>query len=122
MCFSMAIYLRKSTWNFLKVLILVNQERFCRLKKSFYGLWHASRQWYEKLSHVLLVVGFVQSQLDFSLFTKKKPDGLFTALLIYVDDMLLTENDHAEINLVKKTLDDFFSYQRSWPLEILSWP
>ena len=80
----------------------------CKLKKSLYGLRQANRQWYEKLSNVLLASGFMQSQADFSLFTKRKPDGSFTALLIYVDDMLLTGNDQDEIKSVKRTLDDLF--------------
>ena len=80
----------------------------CRLKKSLYGLRQASRQWYEKLSAVLVSSGYKQSQSDFSLFTKTKSDQSFTALLIYVDDMILTGNDAAEIALVKKTLDDLF--------------
>ena len=82
--------------------------QICRLRKSLYGLRQASRQWYEKLSQVLIASGFHQSQADFSLFTKKKPDGSFTALLIYVDDMLLTGNDQSEIDAVKQTLDRLF--------------
>ena len=57
---------------------------------------------------MLLSSGFIQSHVDFSLFTKKKSDGSFTALLIYVDDMLLMSNDQIEINFVKRTLDYLF--------------
>ena len=89
----------------------------CRLRKSLYGLRQASRQWYEKLSKVLLDCGFTQSQADFSLFTKKKQDGHFTTLLIYVDDMLLTGDDRAEINSVKKVLDDLFRIKDLGPLK-----
>ena len=61
-----------------------------RLQKSLYGLRQASKQWYKKLSNVLLASGYSQSQADHSLFTKGASSGSFTALLIYVDDMILT--------------------------------
>ena len=37
---------------------------------------------------------FNRSGADHSLFTKQKESGL-TAILIYVDDIILTENDNA---------------------------
>ena len=90
--------------------------QICRLRKSLYGLRQASHQWYEKLSQVLIASGFHQSQVDFSLFTKKKPDGSFIALLIYVDGMLLTANDQSEIDAVKQTLDSLFKIKVHFPL------
>ena len=72
----------------------------CRLRKSLYGLRQASRQWYEKLSQMLVSTGYVQSQAYHSLFIKAN-SGSFTALLVYVYDMMLTGNDIVEINQVK---------------------
>lgn len=74
----------------------------CRLCKSLYGLRQASRQWYEKLSHVLIFSGYVQSQIDNSLFTKVNSIDSFTAILTYVDDMILMGNDFTEITRFKK--------------------
>ena len=55
----------------------------CKLQRSLYGLKQASRQWN---------LEFKQSKSDYSLFTRLQ-EGLFTFVLVYVDDLLITGND-----------------------------
>ncbi|KAK2391726.1 putative mitochondrial protein [Trifolium repens] len=81
--------------------------KVCKLQKSIYGLKQASRQWYSKLSDSLLSIGYKHSLADYSLFTKST-DSSFTALLIYVDDIVLSGNDISEIKSVKTFLNDCF--------------
>lgn len=57
---------------------------------------------------MLLSLGYKQSQADHSLFVKLVSPNSFTALLIYVDDMILSGNDPTEISYVKRKLDELF--------------
>nr|KYP51592.1 Copia protein [Cajanus cajan] len=79
----------------------------CRLNKSLYGLKQASRQWFAKFSTAIQAAGFIQSKADYSLFTCMKGKS-FTALLIYVDDILITGNDPIAISSLKQFLHNRF--------------
>lgn len=57
---------------------------------------------------MLQASGYTQSKADNSLFTKSTTLS-FTAILVYVDDLILGGNDMAKINFIKKLLDDQFS-------------
>ncbi|RVW44971.1 Retrovirus-related Pol polyprotein from transposon RE1 [Vitis vinifera] len=79
----------------------------CRLHKSLYGLKQASRQWFAKFSEAIQSVGYAQSRADYSLFTRKQGKS-FIAILIYVDDILITGNDPVSIVATKKFLHSHF--------------
>ena len=79
----------------------------CQLQRSLYGLKQASRQWFHRLSSFLLTHGFTQASADHSLFLCFN-DTSFTALLVYVDDIVLTGNDIMAINRITIFLDQTF--------------
>jgi hypothetical protein len=65
-----------------------------QLKKALYGLRQAAKQWNEKLSEVLLLLGHTQSQADPCLFYKGDArQG--THLLFHVDDALVKGSDES---------------------------
>ncbi|CAL2241016.1 unnamed protein product [Prunus armeniaca] len=79
----------------------------CRLNKSLYGLKQASRNWFSKFSNAIKMAGFNQSKADYFLFTKSHGSS-FTALLIYVDDIIITGNDPASIKSLMGVLYEKF--------------
>jgi len=81
-----------------------NPNQVCKLLKSLYGLKQASIKWYAKLTGFLISQGYKQSASDHSLFTLHS-DSMFTALLMYVDDVILAGNSMTKINKMKDTLD-----------------
>lgn len=68
----------------------------------------ASRNWYQKLTNALEMVGFKQSKADHSLFIFKN-EGTFLAALTYMDDDILVGNNQEAMQNVKKYLDEMFS-------------
>lgn len=85
----------------------ISESKVCRLHKSLYGLKQASRQWYSKLSTFLISLGYNQSQADHSMYVKSNKHE-FTALLVYVDDVVLAGNSLSEIHKVKNLLNQQF--------------
>lgn len=64
----------------------------CQLNKSLHGLKQASRNWFSTFSETIQKVDYQQSKVEYSLFTKAQGTS-FTAVLIYVDGILLTGNN-----------------------------
>ncbi|GJV01120.1 ribonuclease H-like domain-containing protein [Tanacetum coccineum] len=81
--------------------------KVCKLKKSLYGLKQAHRQWNAKLTSALIENGFSKSKSDYSLYTKTDK-GVFIALLVYVDDIIITSHSLSEIEKFKVFLKTKF--------------
>ncbi|GKG33445.1 retrovirus-related pol polyprotein from transposon RE2, partial [Tanacetum coccineum] len=75
----------------------------CKLNKSIYGLKQSPRAWHAKLSTTLECLGFSKSSGDYSLYVRL---GKFEklAVLIYVNDLIITGNNEDLIKHVKNDL------------------
>ncbi|KAL0375534.1 UNVERIFIED_CONTAM: Retrovirus-related Pol polyprotein from transposon TNT 1-94 [Sesamum calycinum] len=80
----------------------------CKLEQSLYGLKQTSRQWNVELTVKLQEYGFSQSAHDHYLFTLSTVSGLL-ALLVYVDDILITEPSLTYLQSVKSYLHNLFT-------------
>lgn len=74
-----------------------------KLKKSLYGLKQASRCWNDEINNFLLKIGFTRSENDYCLYTLNCKSGKIV-LLIYVDDIILTGPELAQIIKIKNVL------------------
>jgi len=90
-------------------LVMDKPNLVCRLQRSLYGLKQASRQWFTRLSSFLLSQGFRQSSVDHSLFLYSHNDNTITAILVYVDDIILAGDNLKSITHFTKLLDQTFS-------------
>ena len=79
----------------------------CHLKKSFYGLKQASRQWYLKFDKIIRTFGFTENVVDNCIYVKFK-GGRFTILVLYVDDILLACSDKDMLHETKNFLSSNF--------------
>ena len=70
----------------------------CKLKKALYGLKQSPRAWFSRFTEAMIDLNYHQSRGDHVLFIKHSATGAVTLLLVYVDDILITGGDAAEIH------------------------
>jgi hypothetical protein len=79
----------------------------CRLTKSLYELKQSPRAWFGRFSLVMRKHRFSQSNSDHTLFLKRNGEKT-VALIIYIDDMIVTGNDEDEISELQKYIASEF--------------
>jgi hypothetical protein len=95
------------------------ERRVVKVKKSLYGLKQSPRCWNKKFVGVLLDMKFTQSDADPCLFLREKKDGESTAILVWVDDLIIADKEVEEIKrklMSKFKMRDFG--ELSWVLGI----
>ncbi|KAM5578991.1 hypothetical protein ABKV19_009000 [Rosa sericea] len=83
------------------------EQMLCKLKKSLYGLKQSPRAWFGRFTKFMKKIGYRQSNSDHTLFLKHRC-GKVTALIIYVDDMVVTGDDIEEIQRLQGQLSSEF--------------
>jgi hypothetical protein len=66
--------------------------KICKLQRSIYGLKQASRSWNMYFNEVVNGFGFIKN-IEKSYVYKKVSGSTVVFLILYVDDILLIEND-----------------------------
>ena len=79
----------------------------CKLNKYLYGLKHAPRAWYEKIDTYFLKNGFAWCIYNPNLYVKNFGDD-FLIVVLYVDDLILTDNQLSFIQELKNNLNHQF--------------
>jgi Reverse transcriptase (RNA-dependent DNA polymerase) len=75
-------------------------DRVCCLKKALYGLKQASRAWNLQFHGVLTELGFTRTHSNAGVYVYHRQDGggISVFIILYVDDITLLGNSHAEID------------------------
>ena len=79
----------------------------CKLKKSIYGLKQVSPQRYYKLHGVISSFGFIENPIDQCIYHKVS-ETKTCFLVLYVDDILLANNDKGMKHGVKQFISKNF--------------
>lgn len=79
----------------------------CKLQKALYGLKQSPHAWFGRFSAAMKKCGFQQSNSDHTLFLKHQSRKV-TALIVYVDDMIITGDDKEEISKLQEQLSAEF--------------
>jgi hypothetical protein len=88
-----------------------NTSMVCKLNKALYGLKQSPRAWFGRFTKSMKFFGYTQSNSDHTLFLKHN-HGKITALIIYVDDMIVTGNDPNEISSLQRYLASNFDMKQ----------
>lgn len=89
----------------------------CKLNNSIYRLIKSSRQWFNKFSQFMMILGFTQSKSNYSLFYKGTVDN-YVALLVYVDDIIITGPNTQRLQFLKQQLSNMFKLKALGSLDI----
>jgi hypothetical protein len=84
-----------------------NKYLVCKLKISLYRLKKSPRIWYQNFNTYILSLGFVRSKIDHCIYSKEE-GGCFVYVALYVNDMLLIENNKNVIKEAKKQVSSKF--------------
>jgi Reverse transcriptase (RNA-dependent DNA polymerase) len=81
--------------------------KVCRVKKSLNVLKQSPRSWFVRFRKALIDMSYQQINADHIVFFQQH-GGYITMLAMYVDDMIITEDDKGEIAQLKAKLGKKF--------------
>ena len=81
--------------------------KVCRLRKSLYGLKQSPRAWFGKFSQAIEKFDLQKSKSNHFVFYRNTNSGIIL-LVVYVDDIVITESDSTGISSLKSFLHGQF--------------
>ena len=85
-----------------------DESKVCRLHRSIYGLKQASRSWNLQFDRCIKLYGFIRNREEPCIY-KWVNDSMIIFLIMYVDEILLVENDIVALQGIKVWLSSQFS-------------
>lgn len=85
-----------------------NETKVLKLHKSIYGLKQSAKTWNKKANKVLTSLEFKRGEADKCLYSRKENNGVFTYILLYVDDMLIAGASKETTGAVSKRIGGSF--------------
>jgi len=86
--------------------VLGNEHKVLHLKKAIYGLKQAAHAWWHELDRSLKALSFSCLYANAGIFVAKHADGTMVIILMYVDDIILTGPNTAQVASKKKLFMD----------------
>jgi len=93
-----------------------NENKVCLLKKPFYGLKQAGREWYKRLNDYLTKIGAKNNSSDPCVYIYGDDKEDTVILLIYVDDLMLASKNINKLMELKTKLKTEFRMTDLGPL------
>ncbi|KAL9264408.1 Retrovirus-related Pol polyprotein from transposon RE1-like protein [Drosera capensis] len=84
-----------------------SKPKVCKLKKALYGLKQSPRAWFGLFCMAMKRYDYQQGDSDHTMFFKRI-GGKIVILIIYVDNMIITEDDLVEIERLERKLSNEF--------------
>ena len=85
----------------------IESNKVCHLRRTLYGLKQAPRVWFAKFSSTIFRLGYTANPYDSATFLCRI-DKCTILLLLYVDDMIITGDNHSSIQELKNFLSQQF--------------
>ena len=86
----------------------LGKDKVCKLLKSLYGLKQSPCAWFDRFSRAIRMASYSQEQSDHTMFYRHLNEGGLIILIVYVDDIIITGSNEAEIQRLKGVLSTEF--------------
>lgn len=101
----------------LKGYVKLGREHLvCKLRKTLYGLKQSSKAWYKWTDSYILKDKFKKNNVDTYVYIKSKEE-VHEMLMLYIDDVIITNNNLSLLQQTKKYLFKKFEMVNMGPLQ-----